>query len=291
MISLQDLAQLVPVPSSDSHKYSRGTCVLIAGCGAYPGAACLSACASQYAGAGYTRVFTAPQNIALLQGYRPSLVVESFGVFEPHRALKEGARGAFVIGSGFDPSDHSAASLLSSVLSQATSPVLVDGGALSLLAVLRDEPRFASIKANCQLVITPHAGEAMRLAESIEGFSIFDQEEAARALAKCYGATVVLKGENTVVAQGGGRVEVITRGTAVLSKAGTGDVLAGVIGGLLAQGMDPFDAGVLGASIHAEAGLVAQETYGIVSACAEEVLSSLPAAFMRFLNLRDERMQ
>lgn len=291
MISLQDLAQLVPVPSSDSHKYSRGTCVLVAGCSAYPGAACLSACASQYAGAGYTRVFTAQQNIALLQGYRPSLVVESFDMFEPHRALKEGAPGAFVIGPGFDPNDHSVAALLSSALSCTSSPVLVDGGALSLLVALRNESWFAAVEEGRQLVMTPHAGEALRLAGSIEGFSVSDQEEAARSLAKHYGATVVLKGENTVVAQASGRVEVITRGTAVLSKAGTGDVLAGVIGGLLAQGMDPFDAGVLGASIHAEAGLVAQETYGIVSACAEEVLSSLPAAFMRFLNLRDERIQ
>ncbi len=70
-------------------------------------------------------------------------------------------------------------------------------------------------------------------------------------------------------------------GTVALAKAGTGDVLAGVIGGLLAQGMDAFDGAHLGAYIHAEAGIIAAERKGIVSTCAEDVLDAVPEAFMR----------
>lgn len=286
MISVAQLRESLPFPAVDAHKYSRGKCVLVAGSAAYPGAACLAAKASQFAGAGYTQVYTAPENRLTLRLYRPSLVVSSFDEAEADEMLKPQAQGGFVVGPGFDARDPQTCTLLRQVLSLYAAPVLVDGGALSWLPSLRQEESwnsFAAIRRSA-LVLTPHAGEAARLGKP---FGIdtnqLSQEEAARALSVCYGATVVFKGPDTVVAQTARR-EWITNGTAALSKAGTGDVLAGTIGGLLAQGMEPFMASVVGAYIHAEAGSLAAQRYGVISTSAEEMLEALPEAFRNIAN-------
>ena len=277
-----DLAALIPYPADDAHKYSRGKCVLLAGSTAYPGAACLAARASQYSGAGYTQVFTAFENKLLLRLYRPSLVVNSFEDFLPLQALKPGSKGAFVVGPGFEADNLHILSLIESVLNYAARPVLIDGGALSYLPALREDSTWQNTLTllSGSLILTPHFGEAVKLGEPFNiDVASMTQKEAAKQLAVYYNATVVFKGADTVVAQHD-RSEVITLATAVLSKAGTGDVLAGTIGGLLAQGMDPYDACILGVSVHAKAGLLAQEINGMVSACAEEVLEQIPSAFM-----------
>lgn len=287
MITKQFVSSLVPYPAKDAHKYSRGKCVLLAGCASYPGAACLSACASQYAGAGYTQVFTALENKLLLRLYRPSLVVDSFDNFFPLKALKPGSKGAFVVGPGFEPDDLHLLSFIESVLNYASRSVLIDGGALSYLPALREDPSWATSVTliSGSLVLTPHTGEAAKLGKPF-GLDVLSmkQVDAARELSRYYNATIVLKGPDTVIAQGD-RCEIITCGTEVLSKAGTGDILSGVIGGLLSQGLDPFDACILGSTIHGTAGRIASERFGIVSASAEEVLDCIPQAFIEFANL------
>ncbi len=279
-----DFASLVPVPAEDAHKYSRGKAVVVAGSAPYPGAACLSTCATQLVGAGYTQVFTAKRNKALVQAFRPSLVVKSFAALDVPAALSPQYPGAFAIGPGFDSSDTEAESVARRVLKQAAAPVLVDGGALAFLS----SPKMRKVlrrrsEQGAPTVLTPHMGEAVRLAAPF-GLNIaaMPQEEAAYSLALAYGAVVVLKGPDTVVASAD-RNRVVANGTAALAKAGTGDVLAGVIGGLLAQGMDAFDAAHLGAYLHAEAGNVAAERKGIVSVCAEDVLEAIPETLMRIM--------
>ena len=282
MPSDESLAALLPYPAADAHKYSRGKCVIVAGCPSYPGAACLAAKASQFAGAGYTQVFTALENKLTLRLYRPSLVVNSFEEFLPLQALKPGSKGAFVVGPGFETDNLAVLSLIESVLNYAARPVLLDGGALSYLPALRDDSTWQNTLTllSGSLVLTPHFGEAVKLGKPFNiDVASMTQEEAAHQLSLYYQATVVFKGQDTVIAQGD-KTETISKGTAVLSKAGTGDVLAGLIGGFLAQGMDTLDACVLGVSVHAQAGCVAQDSYGQISACAEEVLSCIPQAIM-----------
>ena len=280
MDSKTNYASLVPIPPADAHKYSRGKAIVVAGSAAYPGAACLSSCATQLAGAGYTQVFTAKSNMALIQAFRPSLVVGSFASLDVASALPAQHSGAFVVGPGFDSSD--AENVARRVLKQASAPGLVDGGALAFMPslkmrkVLRRRNEQGSVT-----VLTPHKGEAARLGAPF-GLNLdnMQQEEAAYSLALAYGAVVVLKGSDTVIASAEHSCRV-TNGSAALAKAGTGDVLAGVIGGLLAQGMSAFDAAHLGVYIHAEAGNIAAERKGVVSTCAEDVLDALPEAFMR----------
>ena len=209
-------------------------------------------------------------------------MVNSFEEFLPLQALKPGSKGAFVVGPGFETDNLAVLSLIESVLNYAARPVLLDGGALSYLPALRDDSTWQNTLTllSGSLVLTPHFGEAVKLGKPFNiDVASMTQEEAAHQLSLYYQATVVFKGQDTVIAQGD-KTETISKGTAVLSKAGTGDVLAGLIGGFLAQGMDTFDACVLGVSVHAQAGCVAQDSYGQISACAEEVLSCIPQAIM-----------
>lgn len=282
MPDLAEFASLVPVPAADAHKYSRGKAVVVAGSPAYPGAAMMCSVSTQLAGAGYTQVFTSRRNVKLVQQYRPSLVVSTFADLDPISAVSAQYPGAFVVGPGFDTADAEAESALRRTLKRGNAPVLVDGGALTFLAV----PKMRKLllqrqKQGIATVLTPHWGEAQRLAAPYSmDLSRFSQAEAARSLSVCYGSIVVLKGQDTVIASSD-QSAIIIFGTAALSKAGTGDVLAGAIGGFLAQGMQAFDAARLGVAVHAVAGTVASERKGIVSVAAEDVLEAIPEAIQR----------
>ncbi len=271
------LAELVPFPVRDCHKYSRGKAVVVAGSSAYPGAALLSSWASQLCGAGYTEVFTSRSNKALIQMARPSLVVRCVSDCSFADVFASLYPGACLVGPGIDPADHEMHAVLSKALKKVEKPLVIDGGALSLLA---EEKVYDLVRKrfrkNRLTVLTPHAGEAARLAAPF-GIDGSDQQSCARSLARCYGAVVVYKGPETVITDGDVS-DVFTEGTPALAKAGTGDVLAGIITSLLAQGLTALDAANLGVAIHGRAGNVACERVGMVSVCAEDVLDAVPAA-------------
>lgn len=275
-----ELASLLPVPTSNAHKYSRGKLVACVGSASYPGAACLAAHAAQIAGAGFVEVFTSKSNVSLLQSYRPSLVMRTFEQAHPGSFFTNEYPGAVLIGSGFDtaPSNLMMFNVLKHCLEEVPRPILIDGGALAWFE--HEELREALLmrsESGLVSVLTPHGGEAQRLARFAGITPASNNIEFAQQLAQVYGAIIVLKGENTVVSNGIS-VSEITHGTAVLAKAGTGDILAGVIASLLAQGVSPCEAAELGVVLHADAGLLAQGELGIISACAEEVLAKIPYA-------------
>lgn len=275
----QRLAALLPYPQKDANKYSRGRLVVIAGSTRYPGAAVLAARAGQRAGAGYTEVITDGDAVAIIQAAQPSLVVRSREETEPLEPLffARDKPCAYVIGPGFDPDDSSFYPTLLPLMESTDAPLLLDGGGLSML--LEDAGRSVCRKrfiADAATVITPHFGEASRLAR------VFDlpREDAAklsRDLSLAYGAVTVLKGPTTYVSDG---EEVIVLGdtTPALAKAGTGDVLAGVIGALLAQGLSVLDAAVLGVSVHSKAGCLASEEFTSVAVVAEDVIDCIALA-------------
>lgn len=275
-----ELASMLPIPAPHAHKYSRGKLVACVGSVSYPGAACLATHAAQLAGAGFVEVFTAKSNVSLLQSYRPSLVVRGFEQAHPGSFFTNDYPGAVLIGSGFDtvPSNLMMFNMLKHCLEEVSKPLLIDGGALAWFEY--EELRKALLKRSelgYVSVLTPHGGEAQRLAQFANITSSADNSVFAQRLSEAYSSVVVLKGENTIVSSGKHQCE-ITHGTAVLAKAGTGDVLAGVIASLLAQGIAPFKAAELGVVLHADAGLLAQNDFGIISASAEEVLAKIPYA-------------
>ena len=277
------LAALLPFPQTAAHKYSRGRLVVVAGAAAYPGAACMAAHAGQRMGAGYVEAFTHPDNVAKLQAYRPSLVVRPWDALlsrETLESAREGRPCAYLVGSGFDATDGESGHLLMHVLKRAEAPVLVDGGAIASLA-------GTAARALCRsrherglvTVITPHSGEAALIGRPL-GLTGLPQVDYAEELAWEYGAIVVLKGPNTVVSDGE-RSYAMTEGTPALAKAGTGDVLAGMVAALLAQGLEALDACVLGATLHARAGVAAASTFTDIAVVPEDVIDAIPAAIRK----------
>lgn len=265
-------------PAPDANKYTRGKLILIAGCARYPGAAALAARASQRMGAGYTEVITAREAVDIVRLSSPSLVVRSFDDWSAKElpVSKEGKPCAVCVGPGF-VSDTESAAIVLRVLKRAQCPVIVDGGGLAALGSAKAADLLAKrAERGFATVITPHGGEAARLAKPFD-LPIDDPEQLAAGLSRTLHAVVVLKGPDTYVADAD-RVEPMREGTAALAKAGTGDVLAGMIGALLAQGVEPFDAALAGSWFHAQAGKVAAEHLTDIAVCAEDVIEAIPDA-------------
>ncbi|QQM42908.1 NAD(P)H-hydrate dehydratase [Streptomyces liliifuscus] len=236
-----DVAALLPVPGAESDKYRRGVVGIAAGSARYPGAAVLAVAGALRGGAGAVR-YVGPAGDAVIARFPETLVSDG----SPERA---GRVQAWVVGPGAgDDADSVAAVLKSDV------PVLVDADGLRLAD--RDVVRARTAPT----LLTPHAGEAAALLgvsrNEVEGARL----TSVRELAAAYGATVLLKGSTTLVAEpGGGAVRVNSTGTAWLATAGSGDVLSGLTGSLLAAGLGTRDAGSVGAYLHGLAGRFAAD--------------------------------
>ena len=264
----------LPWPAADANKYSRGKLTVIAGSARYPGAAALAARAAQRMGAGYVEVVTAKRAVDAVRAVAPSLVVRAFSDWDVGEVPESSAIRpcAVCIGPGFVPGKRDR--LLLDVLNQAKCPVLVDGGALRNLGSVE---AVAALSARAwPTVITPHGGEAARLAEPL----MLDETEPAKqaaGLALALHAVVALKGPDTFVSDGR-RMAPVIEGTPALAKAGTGDVLAGMVSALLAQGIEPFSSALAGCVLHAFAGAAAAEQLTEIAACPEDVIEAIPLA-------------
>ncbi len=282
------LCDLLPYPTPNLYKYSRGRLILVVGSRAYPGAAGLAALAGQRAGAGYSEVYVEDSIVKQVQIIAPSLVVRAWSEWDGTnwmpRADERHPR-AYVLGCGFDATDPYIANVTRQILKRGKAPVLVDGGALAMLPI-RKIPSLCEQRASDNLVtvITPHFGEATLLAKPFD-LPVEDPNQLACELARSYHAICVLKGPNTYISDGSD-VYCMTEGTAALSKAGTGDVLAGTVGALLAQGIDPVDACVLGTTLHARAGALAAEDLTSIAVTPEDVIAYLSRAILSLGNGR-----
>ncbi len=282
--SRDELVSLLPFPAKDANKYTRGKLTLVAGSDRYPGAACLAALAASRMGTGYIETVAPSKVKPLLVACSPSLVVttrkkwDTFGV----ASSREGRPQAVCIGPGFDSDEDDTAVLVLDVLDKAACPVLVDGSALSVLATKKGRRLLKRrFERGWATVVTPHGGEAVRLAEPF-GFSEGNPSRLATLISLAYGVTVVLKGPDTFVSDGE-CTYVVTEGTPDLAKAGTGDVLAGMASALLAQGVAPLQAGVLAATLHALAGRAAGQRYTSFGVRAEDVADCVPQAIVELI--------
>ncbi len=181
--------------------------------------------------------------------------------------------GALVLGPGLGRSEG-AVGLARSLAADAPLPLLLDADGLNAhagrLASLADRER--------ETVLTPHAGELGRLLEVASDDVESHRLRSARAAAATANAVVVLKGDDTLVAAPDGRVAVSAGGASALATAGTGDVLSGVIGALLAKRMEPWHAACAGVFLHAAAGRAAAAQIGPEGVIASDVVQQLPAA-------------
>lgn len=266
-----------PLPEQ-INKYSRGKLVLIVGSSTYTGAAALSASAAERMGAGYTEVITSPEALTIVRQASYSLVVRDVNSWDIESLTPSTNEHPFAvgIGSGFEGS-ASEFVLTRAILERAQSPVLIDGKALDYVG--HDEVRAILRRRKEQgyaTVLTPHGGEAARLAQAAT-LQLDDANPAANAheLAVTFDAIVVLKGPDTYISDGTTTTS-MTLGTPALAKAGTGDVLAGMISSLLAQGVEPLQAAITGSQVHAEAGREAARTLTETAVIASDLVNLLP---------------
>ncbi len=245
----------VPGRRVDDHKYRAGYVAVLAGCRDYPGAAWLSAQGAVNSGAGYVRLLMSAEAAAGVRGRLVEVVLQETGPGDRLElpdvvltVLEDERLGAAVIGPGLGRHEATAAAVRQIVL-QSRVPAVLDADGLMAFA-----GRAESLKRRPHLVLTPHIGElAALLAVPAQELATSASVAARRAAKEC-GQVVLLKGSSTVVAAPDGRTRVIVQGPPQLASAGTGDVLSGVIGALLAKGLEPFEAAYAGAWIHAEAG-------------------------------------
>jgi len=291
----QDIADLLPRPTRESDKYRRGVVGLLVGSDRYTGAALLATGGAVHGGAGMVRLVTAQSAAAAVRLVHPEVVITELSLETSTRDANYqdldlanapgfpdnvGRVQAWVAGPGMG-TDDAAAARLAAVLATGL-PVLVDADGLTLLAQYENLlPRPAPT------LLTPHAGELGRLL----GVDPADIEarrlEFARQAATRFGACVLLKGSTTVVAPPDGMDPVLvnTTGTPWLATAGTGDVLAGLTGALLAQGVLPPQAAITAAYLHglaarlAVAGDPAAGTDGLAPIGASDLIDGLPLAF------------
>jgi ADP-dependent NAD(P)H-hydrate dehydratase / NAD(P)H-hydrate epimerase len=270
LVERGDVAAWVPPRPPDAHKW-RSAVVVAAGSPGMTGAAHLAARAAQRAGAGMVRVASPGLE------HDPGLPTEAVGIATPPAGWDTvvldqlGRARALVIGPGLGRRASTDAAVLPTVAA-AGVPVLVDGDGLFALGA---DPAAALAGRPAPTILTPHDGEFARLAGHPPGA---DRLAAARGLAAATGAVVLLKGPTTVVARPDGRALLSTMGDARLATAGTGDVLAGVIGALLAQGVPAFEAAAAGAWLHGRAarrgphrGLVASDVVDGLAAALDEL--------------------
>jgi len=247
-----------PAPKVDGHKYRRGHVLVIAG-GSMTGAARLAALAARRIGAGLATIAAPAEALASLRATEPGTLVTALEPFAT--LLGDPRRNAIVIGPGAGRSAETAERALA-VLACGRGAVL-DADALTSF---RDEPERLFAALSPCAVLTPHDGEYA----SLFGPSDASRLARARAAAARSGAVVLLKGPDTVIAHPDGQARIVTGAPPDLATAGSGDVLAGIIGGLLAQGLPPFAAATSGAALHARAGRLAGR--GMI---AEDMMESL----------------
>jgi ADP-dependent NAD(P)H-hydrate dehydratase / NAD(P)H-hydrate epimerase len=267
---------LLPERRLDSHKGTFGTAMIVAGSVNYTGAALLAGMAAYRIGAGLVTIAIPEPLHTALAGHLP----EATWILLPHESgfISEKAAdvllqnldraSAFLIGPGVGNS-ITTRNFIENIVSSIKMPLVVDADGLRHLSQIRDWHK----KLFAPAILTPHPGEMSVLTGLSKEEIQNNREEIARQYATEWGHVIVLKGAFTVISSPKGHLTIIPVATPALARAGTGDVLAGLIVGLLAQGLNAYEAAIAGAYIHAHAGLLAAEVYGTTaSVLASDVL-------------------
>jgi hydroxyethylthiazole kinase-like uncharacterized protein yjeF len=274
-------ARSFPIPRTDGHKYSRGHAVVVSGGISSTGAARLAARGALRAGAGLVSLASPRAALAVNAAASLAVMVRPVdGADELTAFMSDPRRNVVVLGPGGGVGREMQEMVLAALA--AGCAVVLDADALTsfceqpqeLLGALQSHPQGAT-------VLTPHAGEFCRLFQTLPSISQRDSKlEQARRAAAQTGAVVLLKGPDTVVAAPDGRAAIADNAPPWLASAGSGDVLAGLVAGLLAQGMPCFEAATAAVWLHGEAGSDAGP--GLI---AEDLPETLPKIYRRLFAL------
>ena len=276
--------EALPARPEEANKGTFGRVLVVGGSARYRGAPALAATAAYRAGAGLATI-ACPEPI--IASIAPSLAEATW---LPQAAAEDGglagatatalrnewpAFDASVIGPGLGQSGDTSAlvwAILADVAQDLGGHVVLDADALNAIATLGDGAERVPPEA----VLTPHPGEIARLLDSTVADVQANRVGAAREAADRFGCVVVLKGAHTVVAEPGGNARISPFANPLLATAGSGDVLAGMVAGYLAQGLKSFDAACLGVYLHAAVGEALRTEYGDAGLLAGELAARLP---------------
>ena len=282
-----ELRRLLPVRGELAHKNDFGHVLCVAGSVNLPGAACLSSKASLITGAGLVTVAFPKTAYPSLAAHAPEVMLcpvaetEEGNISEdalPVLLKKLEAATVLVMGCGLGRSE-STKKVVETLLKAAKCPVVLDADGLNAIS---DNPEILK-EIDEPVVVTPHPGEMSRLCnKSIQEIEL-TRVDTAKEFADKYNVTVLLKGPATIVASAETDAKYVNHtGNAGLAKGGSGDVLSGVIGGLLAQGLNPFEAAAVGAYIHGCAGNYASEKNSKNSMLASDLYDGIKHVYIKY---------
>ena len=271
----------LPTRESDSHKGDFGRALVIAGSAGMTGAATMAALAAMRSGAGLVTVATPASCAPIIAAFHPAYMVVGLeetasgqlaqtAESQLHQLLERMTCVAIGPGLGLGSEVQY---LVRALYTSVPLPMIVDADGITALAGL-------SSAAPAERLFTPHLGEFRRLVGD-EQLDHLAACELAPSFAGRIGATVLLKGHDTLVTNGS-TTHLNQTGNPGMATAGSGDVLTGIILGLVAQGMPTYDAAVLGAYLHGLAGDMAAEGLGMHSMIATDMIDYLPSAFMEY---------
>jgi len=282
-----DAARAFPPRQPASHKGAFGHLLIVAGGLGKTGAAVLAGTAALRTGAGLVTVATPEPALPIVAAGRPELMTEPLPVDADGGlaaaaigrvlALAEG-KDAVALGPGIGQAE-STRRFVREIVRQGEWPLVVDADGLNCLVQGRSRSGLPdALPRHAPTVLTPHPGEMARLI----GLTVEEVQrrrvEVARRLARDTGACVALKGQRTVVASAEGEAAINPTGNAGMATGGTGDVLTGMVGALLARGLDPWLAATAAVYVHGRAGDLAAARLGLASLAAGDLLDTLPDA-------------
>jgi hydroxyethylthiazole kinase-like uncharacterized protein yjeF len=289
---------LLPERPGYSHKSDYGHVLVIAGSRGKTGAALMTAKACLRTGAGLVTIGIPETLLDVFQSRVTEQMVlplpdtgkGTFSVkaFDQILNFLDSSADVLAIGPGITANEETA-DLVKQVLNTVTVPIVLDADAINVLAGRKDLLK----KVKAPVILTPHAGEMARLLASLAGKSLKEQDNRelrseiernriglTRTASMETGAYYILKGAPTIVADPEGRIFINTTGNPGMATAGSGDVLTGMLAGLLGQGMNPLDACRLAVFLHGLAGDAAAEIQGMHSLIASDIIESIPRAFL-----------
>ncbi len=278
------IKSLMPKRQADAHKGNCGRVFILAGSKGMTGAAVLSAMGALRIGAGLVTVGTAETEREIVAVKLTEAMTKGFADIDgavglsDKEKIREMADSAdvFIIGMGMGRSQETA-ELIRYLAETVKTPMVIDADGLNAVSGNIDILK----RRQGQTVITPHEGEMAYLTGKTAQEIRVNREETAKTFAKEYDAVVVLKGKDTVVTHK--ETFINTTGNSGMATGGSGDVLAGVIGGLIAQGLTPYNASVLGTYVHGLAGDIAKSQKGEMGLIASDIAENLPNAVLEII--------
>ena len=270
--------KMLPDRPEDSNKGTYGRLLVIAGSKGMAGAAYLNAHAAYMTGAGLVRIYTSSDNREILQTLLPEAIITTYEEYNKEELLSllTWADGV-CIGSGLGMSRLSE-KILKTVIEYVKVPCLIDADGLNLLA---ENKNYLNQMAERRFVITPHMKEMSRLTGiSVEELKA-DRIQILKDFSSRYRITCVLKDSRTLIASEEKGIRMNLTGNSAMAKAGSGDVLAGVISGWMVQGKEAEDAAELGTYIHGLSGDLAKFEKGVYSVMARDLIEYISKALMK----------